>query len=120
MKQQKRHNKPAEKSAKDKSKYLSWLFIVPACAYILWFWHIDNKTLFEPEWWWLIVFAIIGFAVGIIRLIKDKEIVWNWKEYLGGNLLFFNIFSRWSHSLFAIKVNNRTCKLLYTLKPSLL
>lgn len=51
MKQQKRHNKPAEKSAKDKSKYLSWLFIVPACAYILWFWHIDNKTLFEPEWW---------------------------------------------------------------------
>lgn len=32
----------------------------------------------------------------------------------GRNLLFFNIFSRWSHSLFAIKVNNRTCKLLYT------
>lgn len=89
MKQQKRHNKPAEKSAKDKSKYLSWLFIVPACAYILWFWHIDNKTLFEPEWWWLIVFAIIGFAVGIIRLIKDKEIVWNWKEYLGG--IFYSL-----------------------------
>lgn len=75
MKQQKRHNKPAKKkqSAKDNAKYLSWLFIVPACAYLLWFWHIDNKTLFEPEWWWLIVFAIIGFAVGIIRKSKFPQ-----------------------------------------------
>lgn len=58
------------------------------CIYLV-VWHIDNKTLFEPEWWWLIVFAIIGFAVGIIRLIKDKEIVWNWKEYLGG--IFYSL-----------------------------
>lgn len=85
MKQQKRH-RPTKtgKSAKDKSKYLSWLFIVPACAYLQWVWHINRETLSELEWRWLIVFAIIGFAVGIVRLIKDKEIVWNWKEYLGG------------------------------------
>ncbi len=82
MKQQKLHIKSA-KPAKDNSKYLSWWFIVPACAYYLWGLEISRKTLYEPEWWWLIVFAIIGFAVGIVRLIKDKEIVWNWKEYLG-------------------------------------
>ena len=83
MKQQKRHTKSA-KQAKDKSKYLSWWFIVPVCAYCLWEMDISRRTLYELEWWWLIVFAIIGFTVGIVRLIKDTEIIWNWKEYLGG------------------------------------
>lgn len=27
--------------------------------------------------------------IGIIRLIKDKEIVWNWKEYLGS--IFYSL-----------------------------
>lgn len=85
MKQQKRHKTTKKgKSAKDSSKYLSWSFIVPACAYLLWVLRIYKKTLFELEWRWLTIFAIIGFAVGVIRLVKDKEIIWNWKEYLGG------------------------------------
>lgn len=85
MKKKKHHKstKPS-KPAEDNSKYLSWWFIVPACAYFLWGLRIYKNTLFEPEWWWLIIFAVIGFTVGIIRLVKDKEIIWNWKEYFGG------------------------------------
>lgn len=27
---------------------------------------------------------VIGFAVGVVRLVRDKEIVWSWVECLGG------------------------------------
>lgn len=82
----KRLHKPtkAVKPAKDTSKHLSWWIILPAFAFISWGMEIGNKTIFDYDWWWFILCFIIGFTVGIVRLVKDKEIVWNWKEYLGG------------------------------------
>lgn len=52
--------------------------------------EIGNDTLTEESFnLWYIPFAIIGLAIGIIRLIRDKAIVWNWKEYLGGAFYAF-------------------------------
>ena len=67
-------------SSENTSKYLSLWLLLP----ILFFCRkINQNTLFEVGWWWYILCAITGLAVGIKRLIRDKEIIWNWKEYLG-------------------------------------
>ncbi|WP_065219107.1 MULTISPECIES: hypothetical protein [Butyricimonas] len=80
MKQQKRH-RAFEKPV---LKPLSWSVALSILVYIAWASNINCKTIFEFNQWWLIIGSVIGFAVGIIRLIKDKEILWNWKEYFGG------------------------------------
>lgn len=104
----KKHRKPTKpsKPAGDNSKYLSWWFIVPACTYSLLCLWINGKTLFEPEWWWLIMFAVIGFTVGIIRLTKDKEIVWNRKEYFGG--FFYSLI----HSVGGVIISLLLCSVI--------
>ena len=67
-------------SSESTSKYLSLWLLLP----ILFFCRkINQNTLFEVGWWWYILCAVIGLAVGITRLIRDKEISWNRKEYLG-------------------------------------
>lgn len=71
------------KSEKGKSKQLYWSFAIPAIAICIWALEIGNDTMASYNRWY-IPFAIIGFAIGIIRLLQDKGIVWNWKEYLGG------------------------------------
>lgn len=70
---------------KNKARRLYWLLSILVIGFCLWDLDIGNDTLTEESFnLWYIPFAIIGFAIGIIRLIRDKEIVWNWKEYLGG------------------------------------
>lgn len=70
---------------KNKARRLYWLLSILVIGFCLWELEIGNDTLTEESFnLWYIPFAIIGFAIGIIRLIRDKEIVWNWKEYLGG------------------------------------
>lgn len=84
MKQQK-NTKPN----KNKARRLYWLLFIPVIDILIalccWGAEIGNDTLTQAiDDLWYIPFAIIGLAVGVIRLIRDKEIVWNWKEYLGG------------------------------------
>lgn len=85
MKQQK--NTPHNKN---KARQLYWLLSIPVIGFCRWELEIGNETLTEERFnLWYIPFAIIGLAIGIIRLTRDKEIVWNWKEYLGGALYAF-------------------------------
>ena len=70
-------------SSESTSKYLSLWLLLPILFFCRQGIIINQKTLFEVGWWWYILCAITGLAVGIIRLIRDKEISWNWKEYLG-------------------------------------
>lgn len=70
-------------SSESTSKYLSLLLLLPILFFCRQGIIINQNTLFEVGWWWYILCAITGLAVGIIRLIRDKEIIWNWKEYLG-------------------------------------
>ena len=80
MKQQK-NTKPN----KNKARRLYWLSFIPVIGICRWGADIENDTLTQAnDDLWYIPFAIIGLAVGVIRLVRDKEIVWNWKEYLGG------------------------------------
>lgn len=75
---------------KNKARQLYWLLFIPVIGFYRWVLEIGNDTLTEESFnLWYIPFAIIGLAIGIIRLIRDKEIVWNWKEYLGGALYAF-------------------------------
>lgn len=75
---------------KNKEKQLYWLLAIPVIGFCLWALEIGNDTLTEESFnLWYIPFAIIGLAIGIVRLIRDKEIVWNWKEYLGGAFYAF-------------------------------
>ncbi len=75
---------------KNKARQLYWLLFIPVIGFCCWVLEIGNDTLTEESFnLWYIPFAIIGLAIGIIRLIRDKEIVWNWKEYLGGALYAF-------------------------------
>lgn len=70
---------------KNNAKQLSWLFLIPIIGFCRWALEIGNDTLTQASYnLWYIPFAIIGLTIGIIRLIRDKEIVWNWKEYLCG------------------------------------
>ena len=70
-------------SSESTSKYLSLWLLLPILFFCRWGIKINQNTLIEVGWWWYILCAIIGLAIGIIRLIRDKEIIWNWKEYLG-------------------------------------
>lgn len=70
-------------SSESTSKYLSLWLLLPILFFCRQGIIINQNTLFEVGWWWYILCAITGLAVGIIRLIRDKEIIWNWKEYLG-------------------------------------
>ena len=70
-------------SSETTSKYLSLWLLLPILFFCRWGIKINQNTLIEVGWWWYILCAIIGLAIGIIRLIRDKEISWNWKEYLG-------------------------------------
>ena len=80
MKQQKN-----TKLNKNKARRLYWLSFIPVIGICRWGADIENDTLTQANVdLWYIPFAIIGLAVGVIRLVRDKEIVWNWKEYLGG------------------------------------
>ena len=80
MKQQK-NTKPN----KNKARRLYSLLYIPVIGFCCWGFEIGNDTLTQTIYnLWYIPFAIIGLAVGIIRLIRDKDIVWNKKEYLGG------------------------------------
>ena len=79
---QKKYSKKVE-SSKNTSNYLSWWLLLPILFFCQWGIKVNQNTLFEVGWWWYILCATIGLAVGIIRLIRDKEIIWNWKEYLG-------------------------------------
>lgn len=75
---------------KNKARQLYWLLFIPVIGFYRWALEIGNDTLTEESFnLWYIPFAIIGLAIGIIRLIRDKEIVWNWKEYLCGALYAF-------------------------------
>lgn len=75
---------------KNKARRLYWLLSILVIGFCLWDLEIGNDTLTEESFnLWYIPFAIIGFAIGIVRLIRDKEIVWNWKEYLGGAFYAF-------------------------------
>ena len=76
-------------SSESTSKYLSLWLLLPILFFCRQGIIINQKTLFEVGWWWYILCAIIGLAVGIIRLIRDKEISWNWKEYLGAIFYYF-------------------------------
>lgn len=70
-------------SSETTSKYLSLWLLLPILFFCRWGIKINQNTLIEVGWWWYILCAIIGLAIGIIRLIRDKEISWNWEEYLG-------------------------------------
>lgn len=69
-------------SSESTSKYLSLWLLLPILFFCRQGIIINQNTLFEVGWWYILC-AITGLAVGIIRLIRDKEIIWNWKEYLG-------------------------------------
>lgn len=61
---------------KNKARRLYWLLSILVIGFCLWELEIGNDTLTEESFnLWYIPFAIIGFAIGIIRLIRDKEIV---------------------------------------------
>lgn len=84
---------------KNKAKQLYWLLAISVIGFCLWALEIGNDTLTEGSFnLWYIPFAIIGLAIGIVRLIRDKEIVWNWKEYLGG------VFYAFIHSVIAMLI----------------
>lgn len=70
---------------KNKTRRLYSLLFIPVIGFCCWGAEIGNDTLTQTiSNLWYIPFAIIGLAVGVIRLIRDKDIVWNKKEYLGG------------------------------------
>lgn len=73
-----KHEKKQKKSKLDSS----W-FIVIVSLVCLWLMDVGNDTLYNFNPWFL-SFAAVGVIVGIVRLILDKTIVWNWKECLGG------------------------------------
>lgn len=104
MKQQKRHNK----AEKGQSKNLPWWIIIPAMGFCLWALEIGNDTLASFSRWY-IPFAIIGLAIGVVRLIRDKDIVWNLKEYLGG------IFYAFIHSVMAMLVATTIFSIIFLL-----
>lgn len=72
------------KPSKDKYQWLYWLFAIPVIAFCVWAMQIECITIFDIQGWWLILCLILGFTIGIVRLARNKEIVWNWKEYFGG------------------------------------
>lgn len=73
------------KSNKNKARRLYWLLFILVIGFCRWGIDIGNDTLIQASYnLWYIPLAIIGLVVGVIRLIRDKEIVWNWKEYFGG------------------------------------
>ncbi|WP_294618634.1 hypothetical protein [uncultured Bacteroides sp.] len=104
MKQQKRHSK----AEKGQSKNLPWWIILPALSFCLLALEIGNNTLVSYNRWY-IPFAIIGLAIGVVRLIRDKDIVWNWKEYLGG------IFYAFIHSVMAILIATAIFSIIFLL-----
>lgn len=62
-------------SSENTSNYLSWWLLLPILFFCQWGIKVNQNTLFEVGWLWYILCAITGLAVGIIRLIRDKEII---------------------------------------------
>ena len=81
----KKSNNETCRPDKNKARRLYSLLFIPVIGFCCWGLEIGNDTLNQTiSNLWYIPFAIIGLAVGVIRLIRDKDIVWNKKEYLGG------------------------------------
>lgn len=77
------------KGTKPIGNFKYWLIILPVCAIILSLVETHNYTLYDESDWWYPLFFLIGLIVGIVKLKRDKDIVWNWKEYLGGAFYSF-------------------------------
>lgn len=100
MKERKKAMKQKKNSkAITTTKKYSWLWIaLPAIIFGVWAMDIDHHTLSDFGRPWIGACTIIGFAVGVVRLIRDKEIVWDWTEYLGAIFYTF-IHSVWGFAI---------------------
>lgn len=57
---------------KNQAGRLYWLLFIPVIGFCRWALEIGNDTLTQASYnLWYIPFAIIGLAIGIIRLIRD-------------------------------------------------
>lgn len=75
--------------AKSISNIKYWLSILLICVIARSFLSANYRTLYDEPDWWYPLFFLTGLAIGILKLKCDKEIIWNWKEYLGGAFYSF-------------------------------
>ncbi len=75
--------------AKSISNIKHWLSILLICVIARSFMSANYRTLYDEPDWWYPLFFLTGLTIGILKLKCDKEITWNWKEYLGGAFYSF-------------------------------